>query len=93
MSKNQTHSYRVVWQRKDCRKQFRSFETFAAAERWATLLGPEPWKAFGKDPDDMVRYEDCTVREKFMARRKEMPPLVFVRIDRRPVGAWEEVAK
>lgn len=91
--------FRVVWKRAGCRRKERRFATPAAAERYVLLFGPEPWKAYGADPDQrptrcLCPYEcECesrTERERTEDERAKMPPLEYVRLERRPVGAWAQ---
>ena len=50
--------------------------------------------ADGEDPRYAEPCEKCfggvTVREYIRRRREQLPEIVWVRIERRPVGAWEE---
>lgn len=84
------YSYRVAWKREGIRPKYRRFEKKDATLRFVALLGPEPWKAHGRDPDK-TDYYGQSVREEYLDRRSSMPPIEWVRIERRPVGQWEEV--
>jgi hypothetical protein len=62
-----------------------------------TLLGPEPWKAFGKSPDEpfccRIANVECscegkTFREHSDEERAAMPALEYVRLESREVGPW-----
>lgn len=90
------YEYRVIYQREGCRKRIKRCAKEETAERFMKLLGPEPWTAFGQDPDE---FECCdgwecgctgkTVREWSAFQRLEMPNLEFARIERREVAEWE----
>ena len=88
--------YRVVSKREGSRPKVCVYATLAAAQKRLVLLGPEPWKAYGKGPDDLKccagGYEcNCggrTEREVTDDMRAEMPPLEWVRIDVREVTPW-----
>jgi len=45
--------FRVVWKRKHRQRSYAIYQTKAAAIRKMILLGPEPWRAYGRDPDDL----------------------------------------
>ena len=92
--------FRVVWRRKGIsRAKSKRFATEKAARRHMVLLGPEPWVALGKDPEALwccpgtLQYEcGCggqTVRQADEAYRAEAPPVLWVRIESRPVGKWK----
>lgn len=96
------HQYRVVWKRKGLSEKKKRYERLAFAQRFVTLLGPEPWKALGRDPDERFccsgRECGCggvTVREHFLQHRESYPALEYVRIDQREIrlGAWAAEAK
>jgi hypothetical protein len=59
------------------------------------LLGPEGWRALGKDPDAFMccSGHECgcggeTNREHFEAQREAIPKLIDAWIEVREVGAW-----
>lgn len=100
--------YRVSWQRgpdeHDCYiRKSATFGSLKGALRRVLLLGPEPWLAFGKLPNEMdcCTGQECacgglTVRQASDERRKNLPPLVGSPvITRRTVtrGAWEPVSE
>ena len=89
--------YRVRWKREGCDEKRVVYETERGARRLMLLLGPEPWLAFGYDPDE---YQCCsggmcgcggqTYRQAMLDTRKTMPELEFVTLEQRPiqVGKW-----
>lgn len=97
--------YRVVWKRQRGKRKNKRFATLKAAERRIRLLGPEPWTAFERDPEEPWccngQYEcgcgGITVREHLLEQRSAsggpeddgMAPVEYVRIERRSVAAWE----
>lgn len=90
-----TVEYRIVWQRVGLRRKSKRFARKATADRFILLLGPEPWLALGKDPDQLFccsgDWCGCggnTWREHLEGQRKEMPPLLYVRTEMRSVGPW-----
>ena len=87
--------YRVVWQREGERRKTKRFSRLKIAERFVSLFGPEPWKAWGKTPDafDCCDGRGCscsglTVKERSDERRAQMPKLEWIRIESRDVGEW-----
>ena len=73
--------YRVVWKRVGLPRKTKRYAQRWRAERLVLLLGPEPWKAIGKDPDAKFccsGYEcDCrgrTVRDEMLGRRTVVVP-------------------
>lgn len=86
--------YRIVWKREGLKEKRKVYKLLVRAKRHMLLLGPEPWKAFGRDPEELFccrgGYDQCgcgglTVREKFMEDRKNLPPIEFIRLERREV--------
>lgn len=87
--------YRLVWQRSGQRRKSRRFIYKKTLDRFMTLMGPEPWKAYGKSPDD---YDCCngrecgcgglTMQQRSDLRRQEMPAIEFKRVEVREVGDW-----
>lgn len=72
------------------------------ARHWITVLGPEPWAAHDQDPSDRFccsGYEcgcgGLTVREHWESGRKDLPPIEWIRIEKRTVeyGQWAHVSK
>jgi hypothetical protein len=74
--------YRVTWKREGNKPKSKRFAQKASADRWAIILGPEPWKAYGHDPDALAccggtpAGEPCacgglTWREHWMQRRQD----------------------
>jgi hypothetical protein len=95
--------YRVVWKRRGQHQKSKRFMSLKSAERRVLLLGPEPWKAFGVDPDEQhcCHGHECacggaTWREYLLEQRDKpgyedagpMPAIEYIRIDQRPLGAW-----
>jgi hypothetical protein len=74
--------YRVIWKRQGMHRKSKRFATLKAAERRVRLLGPEPWTAFDRDPDEpwcsCRGSHECpcggeTLREKLLRERTEGP--------------------
>lgn len=100
------YEYRVVWKRRGLDQKSKRYASLKGAERRARLLGPEPWTAFGVDPDDQYccSGHECgcagrTWREQLLETRKQamysdddgMPSIEYIRIEKRPVAKWEAV--
>ena len=108
------YEYAVTWQYQGDRRRRRVFTRPYNARRYAIILGPEPWKAWGAQPTDPYRRcrraahrkavndgaqlgHKCpfagpcggTMAEHAEHLRAALPPLVFVRVERRIVGDWE----
>lgn len=74
---NQRYEYRVVWKRHGLHRKSKRYATRKGAERFALLLGPEPWKALDVDPDQQhccsghpeCACEGATWREHLLAKR------------------------
>jgi hypothetical protein len=94
--------YRVVSKREGQRPTVKRYASRAAAERRLVLLGPEPWRAYGKGPDDPcemhehtawggedMAFDGTTERACTEKMRAEMPALEYVRLEWRVVGTWE----
>lgn len=102
---NSRYEYRVVWKRRGLNQKSKRYATLKGAERFALLLGPEPWRALGVDPDERhcCSGHECacdgrTWREMLIAKRTTpgfgeedcgMPPIKYIRIEKRPVAEWE----
>lgn len=91
------HQYRVVWKRIGLPEKKKRYEQRKAAERFVVLLGPEPWKALGREPDERFccsgRECGCggmTVREQTLQQRENIPAVEYVRLEKREVtlGEW-----
>lgn len=94
----ETVEFRVVWQREGFKPRRKRYATRKAAERFMTLLGPEPWVALGRDPDEYFCCSgaECgcsglTIREESNARREEMPKIESIRLETRRTHPWELV--
>lgn len=68
--------YRVVWKRRGMHQKSKRYATLRGAQDRATFLGPEPWLALRRDPDEVfccTSYEcgceGVTVREHLLAAR------------------------
>jgi hypothetical protein len=102
-----TIEYRLVWQREGLEPKEKKFSNKKRAyDRAMVMTSNEPWKYFGS-PSDRLRLGDeyfccadpnaickCggrTLREDAIYRRAHMPPLVWLRVDRRVVtrSKWE----
>lgn len=73
--------FRVVWKREGCEPRRKRYMRRSSAERFMTLLGPEPWLAFDREADEYFccsGYEcgcgGITVKEDSDLRRKDYPP-------------------
>lgn len=81
-------------------RMLRKRYTLAAAKRYVMILGPEPWLAYGKGPDDPacscnprpwdespMECDRCdmTMREWTEKRRVNLPPAQNIRVERRPI--------
>ncbi len=87
--------YQVFWKRAGLRWKMKTFKTRKGADRYLEFFGPEPWKAFGKKPDDLIccNGHECncmgaTHREQSEAQRESMPALEFIGIRVRAVNEW-----
>ena len=56
----------------------------------ALLTGPEPWVAFGLDPDDEDETGG-TIRDDMLARREGLPPILWTKVTKRTVTQTEWV--
>jgi hypothetical protein len=95
--------YRVVWKRRGLKRKSKRYMSLKAAERRITLMGPEPWKALGLDPDERCCSGlECacggrTHREILLEQRNGrmheddagMPPIEYVFIEQRPLAKWQ----
>lgn len=79
---------------------FKPYSTLTGANRFMLLLGPEPWKALKKNPDDFwccagagCTCGGITVRDEMLGKRKDMPKLEYVRLEQRQVGEWEKITE
>ncbi|MDP3767435.1 MAG: hypothetical protein Q8S13_05430, partial [Dehalococcoidia bacterium] len=96
-----TTEYRVVWKRVGAHEKSREYTTRRGAERFMVLFGPEPWNAYDRDkgPDGlmccgglragyMCGCDGITIRQQHEAKRKDLAPLEYLRLEGRTVGAW-----
>ena len=93
--------FRLRWKRVGYPEKRKTYWSERAAQRRIDLMGPEPWKALGKDPDDywccpgtpihQCGCDGITVRERLLDRG-DMPTLEYTRIESREVtlGEWEK---
>ena len=95
--KQVVRQFRLRWKRVGFKEKRKVFWSERAAQRRITLMGPEPWKALGKEPDDRMccSGEECgcggdTWREHLLSNRGDMPPLEYTIIESREVtlGNW-----
>ena len=91
--------YRVAWKRVGHDAKSKIYQTAAGAQRFFTLLGSEPWTAYENEADELVCCSgmECgcmglTHRQYTELKRKDMPSLVYCRIDVRRVDSWQEIA-
>jgi|GEM_PF-3185840 len=92
--------FRVRWKRVGCKERYRLYWLKGAAQRLNYLLGPEPWKARGKNPDEFMCCDgyNCHCRGRTWKQhmldmsRAEWPPLEYVVFESRHVtlGDWEQ---
>ena len=91
------YEYRVVWKRsfEGAKEKRKIFQSLHGAERLMTILGPEPWKAWGKDPDSLICCSGSmctcggrTYREDSESTRADMPEIEYLRIEKREIGEW-----
>jgi hypothetical protein len=96
--------YRVVWRREGMdRAKKKRVANLANAERLIGILtSSEPWRFLrdtrDKGPDDLyccsgTAYSECacgglTVREWCDEKRKDLPPIEYVRVEQRSVEPW-----
>lgn len=91
-----TEQFAVVWKRVGIRAKRRLFAKRKSAERWLTMLGPEPWLAFGKQADERCcDGYDCgcegkTPREQAAELRARYPAIEYARIEVRDVSEWRQ---
>lgn len=92
--------YRVTVKRVGLKPKHKVFRTRAGADARLLLLGPEPWKAFGKDPDARVccsgyqcGCEGETVRGEMLSKRAGMPAIEFIAVSVRAVSDWVEESR
>jgi hypothetical protein len=94
-----TSQYRVTIRREGNQAKQVTRGTAHGVRKLLLLLGPEPWRAYtDKGPDDpwCCGGWECgcggkTVREESDERRKDIPPVVAVSVERRAVTRtpWE----
>lgn len=84
--------FRVRWKRVGLKEKRKLYWSERAAQRLVVFLGPEPWKALGKNPDDRMCCDghECgcdgqTWRENLLGNRGAMPPLEYMMIETRKV--------
>jgi hypothetical protein len=89
--------WRLRWKRVGYKEKRKVFWSERAAQRRIVLMGPEPWKALGTEPDEhrCCSGEQCgcggeTWREHLLSSRGDMPPLEYTIIESREVslGKW-----
>jgi len=104
MATKTTKQFRLRWKRVGLPEKRRIYWLRRYAEKYALLLGPEPWKALGRDADEIMccngRECNCggrTWREHMIEVRASqnhygMPAMEYVAIDERMVelGEWKK---
>jgi len=89
--------YRVVWKRNGLKEKRKRYQNKYRAEHFIKILGPEPWTAYGVNPDESMCCDGSmcgcggeTYREHWLGKRKDMPPIEYVRLELREVqrGDW-----
>lgn len=88
--------YRVRWKRDGCKEKEKLYWSEYYAHRFKTILGHEPWLAFGKAPDDLFccngyqcNCNGATWKEMLMGDRAYMPVLEYAVIEQRQVIQME----
>jgi hypothetical protein len=89
--------FRIRWKRVGLRPKSKTLKSRRAADRFVLQLGPEPWKAWGKDPHALVccsGYQcgcmGATVGEEALAQRATMPVIEWIEVSVRSVSVWVE---
>lgn len=92
------YEYRVVYKREGTRPKNKQYCKLESAQRFMLLLGPTPWKAYGKEADAHVccngnhcSCEGLTYREQTENLRAKVPALEYAVLERREVGEYEEI--
>ena len=88
--------YRVVWKRDGYKEKTKLYWSKHYARRFLAIMGPEPWLALGKGPDDlfcckgyMCNCGGVTWQEALIADRANMPVLEYAFIEQRQVIQME----
>lgn len=91
--------YRVRWKRHGLNPKSKYYQSLSKAKKFTILFGEEPWKYFGKQPDDwyhepetemetgMVINKGSTYRE--VLCDQDTPEVEWFLIERRKIGEWE----
>lgn len=90
--------YRVVWKRQGLKQKAKRYATLKGANRFMDLLGPEPWKAFGKEAEEQYccgGYQcacgGMTWKQHLEFHKKSgQPEIESIRLEKRNVGEWEK---
>jgi hypothetical protein len=83
--------YRLTWKREGLNPKHKKYHSMKRVERMIHLLGPEPWKALGHDPEARCCSGlECgcggrTYRENMLEARKDLPPIEYIKVERRIV--------
>lgn len=94
--------FKVEWKRAGNAPKSRTVIGGKRANHLVTVLGPEPWLAHRQNPDDRMccsgRECGCggiTVREHWESGRKDLPPLEWIKVEKRTVtyGEWHPVSE
>lgn len=92
--------FQIRWKRVGLVPKARTFKTRKGANHMLTLLGPEPWKAWGQEATDHLCCSgfECgcggvTVAEETERRREEMPVIEWIQVRVRAVNEWVEESK
>lgn len=87
-----TIEHRITWKRVGNPPKSKRCARRSTVERFLALLGPEPWRAFKREPDELFccSGHDCgcggdTVRDHFLGERKDLPPIEWIKVDSRMV--------
>lgn len=86
--------YRVIYKREGLNPKRKRYVSLKRAERFVRILGPEPWKEFGKHAESRCcDGQECacgglTEQERQDEYMKDVPKLEYVRIEQREVGKW-----
>lgn len=97
MKEQATHEFRVVWQREGKVQRIHRYATKQGAERRLSILTSDnPFPALGVNPDDrvccggdMCGCGGLTYRERHEVLKRDLPSLLYARIEQRTIGAWQ----
>ena len=94
--------FKITWKRAGNAPKSKIVYGLKWANHVVTILGPEPWRAHGQQPDDLFccsgRECGCgggTVREHWESGREGLPPLEWIKVEKRTVAysEWSPVSE